>query len=195
MPAGAAAYNIYSENTTKTIPKFRHERAKSAARIRARHRRPHFRRFRALGHQTEPRRGRPRGRLYVFYEPTEAVALGVAETHWRVEYLLELHGIDPPTPKCRPVLLAVSSRDRRRQVELDAAYHLLECDACAAVTRDLIDRRSVENADETRITITGVRIKTDQCAGQSFIRSYATLTSSTDNTDDVITYLGVTKAV
>jgi hypothetical protein len=30
---------------------------------------------------------------------------------------------------------------------------------------------------------------------QSFIRSYATLTSSTDNTDDVITYLGVTKAV
>ena len=38
-------------------------------------------------------------------------------------------------------------------------------------------------------------IKTDQCAGQSFIRSYATLTSSTDNTDDVITYLGVTKAV
>jgi len=47
----------------------------------------------------------------------------------------------------------------------------------------------------TRITITGVRIKTDQCAGQSFIRSYATLTSSTDNTDDVITYLGVTKAV
>ena len=47
----------------------------------------------------------------------------------------------------------------------------------------------------TRVTVTGVRIKTDQCAGQSFIRSYATLTSSTDNTDDVITYLGVTKAV
>ena len=47
----------------------------------------------------------------------------------------------------------------------------------------------------TRITLTGVRVKTDQCAGQSFIRSYATLTSSTDNTDDVVTYLGVTKAV
>jgi hypothetical protein len=47
----------------------------------------------------------------------------------------------------------------------------------------------------TRVTVTGVRVKFDQCAGQSFIRSYATLTSSTDNTDDVITYLGVTKAV
>lgn len=46
-----------------------------------------------------------------------------------------------------------------------------------------------------RVTITGVRVKTDQCAGQSFIRSYATLTSSTDNTDDVITYIGVTKSV
>ncbi|HZQ33219.1 MAG TPA: MspA family porin [Mycobacterium sp.] len=46
-----------------------------------------------------------------------------------------------------------------------------------------------------RIQITGLRIKFDACAGQSFIRSYATLTSSTDNTDDVITYLGVTKVV
>ncbi|MFB1294879.1 MspA family porin [Mycobacterium sp. pW049] len=47
----------------------------------------------------------------------------------------------------------------------------------------------------TRVSIDGVRIKTDQCAGQSFIRSYATLTSSSENTDDVITYLGVTKVV
>jgi hypothetical protein len=46
-----------------------------------------------------------------------------------------------------------------------------------------------------RVSITGFRIKIDGCAGQSFIRSYATLTSSTDNTDDVVTYLGVTKAV
>lgn len=47
----------------------------------------------------------------------------------------------------------------------------------------------------TRVSIDGVRIRTDQCAGQSFIRSYATLTSSSENTDDVITYLGVTKVV
>jgi hypothetical protein len=62
------------------------------------------------------------------------------------------------------------------------------------VTTVAIDKKSFKGTS-TRITITGVRIKTDQCAGQSFIRSYATLTSSTDNTDDVITYLGVTKAV
>jgi hypothetical protein len=46
-----------------------------------------------------------------------------------------------------------------------------------------------------RVSITGFRIKIDGCAGQSFVRSYATLTSSTDNTDDVVTYLGVTKVV
>ena len=56
------------------------------------------------------------------------------------------------------------------------------------------DKKSFKGTS-TRISITGVRIKTDYCAGQSFIRSYATLTSSTDNTDDVITYLGVTKSV
>ena len=46
-----------------------------------------------------------------------------------------------------------------------------------------------------RITITGFHIKIDGCVGQSFIRSYATLTASTEQTSDVITYMGVTKAV
>ncbi|MDY6997508.1 MAG: MspA family porin [Actinomycetota bacterium] len=45
-----------------------------------------------------------------------------------------------------------------------------------------------------RVSVNGVRVRVDQCAGQSFIRSYATLVSSTDNTDDVISYLGVTTA-
>ncbi|MEZ0052123.1 hypothetical protein ABIA30_003135 [Mycobacterium sp. MAA66] len=62
------------------------------------------------------------------------------------------------------------------------------------VTTVAIDKKSFKGTT-ARIGITGVRIKTDYCAGQSFIRSYATLTSSTDNTDDVITYLGVTKSV
>jgi MspA len=62
------------------------------------------------------------------------------------------------------------------------------------VTTVALDKKSYKGTG-TRITVTGVRVKFDQCAGQSFIRSYATLTSSTDNTDDVITYLGVTKAV
>jgi hypothetical protein len=57
-----------------------------------------------------------------------------------------------------------------------------------------VDKKSFKGT-VPRITITGLRIKFDQCAGQSFIRSYATMTASTDNTDDVITYLGVTKVV
>ncbi|WP_422748837.1 MspA family porin [Mycobacterium sp. WMMD1722] len=62
------------------------------------------------------------------------------------------------------------------------------------VTSVALNKKSFKGTS-TRISLTGVRIKTDQCAGQSFIRSYATLTSSTDNTDDVITYIGFTKAV
>ena len=57
-----------------------------------------------------------------------------------------------------------------------------------------VDKKSFKGT-ETRVTITGFRVKVDGCVGQSFIRSYATLTSSTENTDDVITYMGVTKAV
>ncbi len=49
--------------------------------------------------------------------------------------------------------------------------------------------------DWARVSITGVRIRIDGCAGQSFIRSFATFTSSTDDNADVVTYLGVTRAV
>jgi hypothetical protein len=48
---------------------------------------------------------------------------------------------------------------------------------------------------KARVSISDLRISIDSCAGQSFIRSYATLTSSTADTDDVVTYLGVTRAV
>lgn len=48
---------------------------------------------------------------------------------------------------------------------------------------------------KAHVNINGFRIKVDGCAGQSFIRSFATFTSSTDNTDDVVTYVGVTRAV
>jgi MspA len=57
-----------------------------------------------------------------------------------------------------------------------------------------VGKKSYKNSN-SRVSITGFRVKIDGCAGQSFIRSYATLTSSTDNTDDVVTYLGVTKVV
>ena len=57
-----------------------------------------------------------------------------------------------------------------------------------------VDKKTFQGTDP-RIIIGGFRIKIDGCEGQSFLRSYATLTSSTDNTDDVVSYLGVTKVV
>src|SRR5205085_11890502 len=56
--------------------------------LRARQGSPHFRRFRALPDQAQPRGRRPRGTLYVFDQPAEAVALRVAEADGRVEDLL-----------------------------------------------------------------------------------------------------------
>jgi len=46
-----------------------------------------------------------------------------------------------------------------------------------------------------RVTLKDTHIKVDGCVGQSFLRSYATLTSSTTDTDDVVGYYGITKAV
>lgn len=48
---------------------------------------------------------------------------------------------------------------------------------------------------EARTNIAGLRIKIDVCAGQSFIQSYATLTSSTTDTADITTYLGTVKVL
>ncbi|WP_445164393.1 MspA family porin [Mycobacterium sp. Dal123C01] len=46
-----------------------------------------------------------------------------------------------------------------------------------------------------RVIITGFHVKIDGCVGQSFIRSYATLTQVTDESDVVLSYVGVTKSV
>lgn len=64
-----------------------------------------------------------------------------ARAKLRVEYLLALGRVQPPTPDCRPVLLALSAGDRRRQHDLDAGGHLLSCDSCAALSQDLVERR------------------------------------------------------
>ncbi len=64
-----------------------------------------------------------------------------ARAKLRVEYALALCRVQPPTPVCRPVLLALSAGDRRRQQDLDAAGHLLSCDSCAALSQDLIERQ------------------------------------------------------
>jgi MspA len=57
-----------------------------------------------------------------------------------------------------------------------------------------VDKKTVTGRD-VGIKITGVHIKVDSCVGQSFLRSYATLTSSIADTDAVISYYGVTKVV
>ncbi|WP_228389296.1 sigma-70 family RNA polymerase sigma factor [Cumulibacter manganitolerans] len=55
----------------------------------------------------------------------------------RVEYLLIAEGIDPPTTRCRSVLYALASNDRRRRRESDVEGHLLECDTCYALSTRL----------------------------------------------------------
>lgn len=70
-----------------------------------------------------------------------AAGLGRARASLRVEYLLAAESTEPPTDRCRPVLRALSSRDRRRQRELDANRHLLECRTCAQLAERLFERR------------------------------------------------------
>jgi hypothetical protein len=57
-----------------------------------------------------------------------------------------------------------------------------------------VNKKSFKAAP-ARVTVKDTHIKIDGCAGQSFLRSYATLTSSTTDTDDIVAYYGVTKAV
>jgi RNA polymerase sigma factor (sigma-70 family) len=81
-----------------------------------------------------------------------AAQLNRSRAKLRVEYLLELGG-EPPTSLCRPALLALSSGDRRRQTELDAGFHLLDCDFCARLSEPLLDRRSRSAPDEVRVAV------------------------------------------
>lgn len=45
------------------------------------------------------------------------------------------------------------------------------------------------------VMISNFHIKIDGCVGQSFIRSYATLTRQTDQSDVVLSYVGATTTV
>lgn len=72
----------------------------------------------------------------------------------RVEYLLALEKVEPPTERCRAVLLALSSADRRRQREVDAAQHLLECGLCSRLSEPLLGRGPVRD-DEVQVSISG----------------------------------------
>jgi RNA polymerase sigma factor (sigma-70 family) len=70
-----------------------------------------------------------------------ATKLARARARLRVEYLLALRGIEPPTAKCRPVLISLSSGDTRRQATLGTGQHLLECPTCASLGPALLERR------------------------------------------------------
>jgi RNA polymerase sigma factor (sigma-70 family) len=70
-----------------------------------------------------------------------AAQLNRTRARLRVEYLLALDNNEPPTDRCRPVLYTLSSGDRRRQRDVDAARHLLECELCAKLSEPLLERR------------------------------------------------------
>lgn len=70
----------------------------------------------------------------------------------RVEYVLSLDNAEPATDRCRPVLLALSSGDRRRQREVDADRHLLECALCTRLSGPLLGRGQ-QRDDRVRVAI------------------------------------------
>ena len=82
-----------------------------------------------------------------------AAQLNRTRARLRVEYLLALEQTEPPTERCRPVLLALSGGDRRRQREVDAAGHVLTCDLCARLSEPLTARGQSRD-DVVRIPIT-----------------------------------------
>jgi RNA polymerase sigma factor (sigma-70 family) len=83
-----------------------------------------------------------------------AAQLNRTRAKLRVEYLLVQHPGEPPTDRCRPVLLALSAGDRRRQRELDAGGHLMTCEFCAGISVPLLERRPLMAGDgEIRVPV------------------------------------------
>lgn len=98
-----------------------------------------------------------------------AAQLNRTRARLRVEYLLAIERIEPPTEWCRPVLLAISGGDRRRQREVDAARHLLECTLCARLSEPLVGRGRNRD-DEIRVA---VRTDADVVAARQAARELA----------------------
>jgi serine/threonine-protein kinase RsbT len=83
-----------------------------------------------------------------------AVQLARGRAKLRVEVLLGQEAMAPPTDRCRPVLIALSNGERRRQRQLDVTGHLLECEFCSRLAPALLDRRSAAAAkDEARVRV------------------------------------------
>jgi RNA polymerase sigma factor (sigma-70 family) len=87
----------------------------------------------------------------------------------RVEYLLASNRLAPISELCRPVLMALSSGDRRRQREVGVRRHLLECDFCAGLKDQLVGRNS-QRDDEIQLP---VRTDADVVVARQGVRQLA----------------------
>jgi RNA polymerase sigma factor (sigma-70 family) len=81
-----------------------------------------------------------------------AAQLSRSRAKLRVEVLTAQAG-EPPTDRCRPVLIALSAGERRRQQQLDCSGHLLECDYCSALAPALLDGRPAGSDGEVRVRV------------------------------------------
>lgn len=108
-----------------------------------------------LAHEVSGQDTRSLGKELGLTAGAVAAQLNRTRARLRVEYLLALEGPQHVTERCRPVLFALSGGDRRRQREVDAARHVLECDLCARLSQPLMERGSADD-DEVQI-----RIETD----------------------------------
>ena len=98
-----------------------------------------------------------------------AAQLNRIRARLRVEYLLALDNAEPVTDRCRPVLLALSGGDRRRQREVDAGRHLLECELCARLSRPLLERGQPRDGE----TCVPIRADADIVAARQAARELA----------------------
>ncbi len=60
------------------------------------------------------------------------------------------------------------------------------------VTNVVVDKKTFKGTS-ARVTLKDIHIKVDNCVGASSLRSYAVLTSSGTDADDIVAYYGVTK--
>ena len=55
-----------------------------------------------------------------------------------------------------------------------------------------VDKKEFKGTS-ARVTVRDIHIKVDNCVGASSLRSYAVLTSSGSDDDDIVAYYGVAK--
>ena len=72
---------------------------------------------------------------------TARVRLARSRAKLRVEYLLALRGIEPPTTRCRPALLALAGGDRARQQTRRQGAICWSAPPAASLSEPLVERR------------------------------------------------------